>query len=158
MLVRTAGGETSPPAPQERVVQWLADLEISAETGLARAGEKRTSIMRILVVEDDRTIGLFVITALQQAGFAVDHAEDGASGLGLALTGVYDAAVIDIMLPRLDGLSLIETLRRGKVSTPVIILSAKRSVDDRVRGLQKGGDDYLTKPLRWPNFSPASTR
>jgi two-component system, OmpR family, response regulator len=111
------------------------------------AGEKRTSIMRILVVEDDRKIGLFVITALQQAGFAVDHAEDGASGLGLALTGVYDAAVIDIMLPRLDGLSLIETLRRGKIATPVIILSAKRSVDDRVRGLQRGGDDYLTKPF-----------
>jgi two-component system, OmpR family, response regulator len=103
--------------------------------------------MRILVVEDDRTIGSFVITALQQAGFAVDLAEDGASGLGLALTGRYDTAVIDIMLPRLDGLSLIETLRRSKVATPVIILSAKRSVDDRVRGLQTGGDDYLTKPF-----------
>ncbi|USU18533.1 response regulator transcription factor [Paraburkholderia fungorum] len=103
--------------------------------------------MRILVVEDDRKIGSFVITALQQAGFAVDHTEDGASGLGLALTGVYDAAVIDIMLPRLDGLSLIETLRRSKVATPVIILSAKRSIDDRVRGLQTGGDDYLTKPF-----------
>ncbi|MFM0197835.1 response regulator transcription factor [Paraburkholderia strydomiana] len=103
--------------------------------------------MRILVVEDDNKIGSFVITAFQQAGFAVDHAEDGASGLELALTGPYDAAVIDIMLPRLDGLSLIEALRRGKVATPVIILSAKRSVDDRVKGLQTGGDDYLTKPF-----------
>ncbi|HZZ03330.1 response regulator transcription factor [Paraburkholderia sp.] len=103
--------------------------------------------MRILVVEDDRKIGSFVITALQQAGFAVDHAEDGVGGMELALTSPYDAAVIDIMLPRLDGLSLIETLRRSKIATPVIILSAKRSVDDRVKGLQTGGDDYLTKPF-----------
>jgi DNA-binding response OmpR family regulator len=100
--------------------------------------------MRILVVEDDSKIGSFVISALRQAGFAVDLAEDGASGLELALTGPYDAAVIDIMLPRLDGLSLIEALRRN-VATPVMILSAKRSVDDRVKGLQTGGDDYLTK-------------
>ncbi|MBB5470804.1 DNA-binding response OmpR family regulator [Paraburkholderia sp. CI2] len=103
--------------------------------------------MRVLVVEDDRKIGSFVVTALQQAGFAVDHAEDGASGLDLALATAYDAAVIDIMLPRLDGLSLIETLRREKVTTPVIILSARRTVDDRVKGLQTGGDDYLTKPF-----------
>ena len=103
--------------------------------------------MRILVVEDDSKIGSFVISALRQAGFAVDLAEDGASGLELALTGPYDAAVIDIMLPRLDGLSLIEALRRSNVATPVIILSAKRSVDDRVKGLQTGGDDYLTKPF-----------
>ncbi len=103
--------------------------------------------MRVLVVEDDRKIGSFVITALQQAGFVVDFAEDGANGLELALTAPYDVAVIDIMLPRLDGLSLIETLRRRKVTTPVIILSAKRTVDDRVKGLQAGGDDYLTKPF-----------
>lgn len=103
--------------------------------------------MRLLVVEDDKKIGSFIIAALQQAGFAVDHAEDGASGLDLALTATYDVAVIDIMLPRLDGLSLIETLRRRKVTTPVIILSAKRTVDDRVKGLQAGGDDYLTKPF-----------
>lgn len=103
--------------------------------------------MRVLVVEDDRKIGSFVVTALQQAGFAVDHADDGPSGLELALATPYDAAVIDIMLPRLDGLSLIETLRRRKVTTPVIILSARRTVDDRVKGLQTGGDDYLTKPF-----------
>ncbi|MDW3687912.1 response regulator transcription factor [Cupriavidus sp. CV2] len=103
--------------------------------------------MRILVIEDDRKIGSFVGKALQQAGFAVNYAEDGASGLNLALTVPYDAAVVDIMLPGLDGLSLIEAMRRQKVTTPVIILSAKRSVDDRVKGLQAGGDDYLTKPF-----------
>ncbi|MFJ1258170.1 response regulator transcription factor [Cupriavidus sp. CuC1] len=103
--------------------------------------------MRILVIEDDRKIGSFVGKALQQAGFAVNYAEDGASGLNLALTAPYDAAIVDIMLPGLDGLSLIEAMRRQKVTTPVIILSAKRSVDDRVKGLQAGGDDYLTKPF-----------
>ncbi|WP_211454343.1 response regulator transcription factor [Collimonas antrihumi] len=103
--------------------------------------------MRVLVVEDDRKIGSFVVAALQQAGFAVDYAEDGVSGLELALAAPYDLAVIDIMLPRLDGLSLIETMRRRKILTPVIILSAKRTVDDRVKGLQAGGDDYLTKPF-----------
>ncbi|CAB3806157.1 response regulator transcription factor [Pararobbsia alpina] len=103
--------------------------------------------MRVLVVEDDRTIGSFVTKALQQAGFAVDYAGDGASGLERALTTPYDAAVVDIMLPWLDGLSLIETLRRNKIATPVIILSAKRTVDDRVKGLQAGGDDYLIKPF-----------
>ena len=83
----------------------------------------------------------------QQEGFAVDHAADGVIGLDLALMVPYDAAVIDIMLPRLDGLALIEEVRRRKVTTPVIILSAKRSVDDRVKGLHTGSDDYLTKPF-----------
>jgi two-component system OmpR family response regulator len=103
--------------------------------------------MRILVVEDDKKIASFVMKGLKEAGFAVDHAIDGTDGLHLALTEPYDAAIIDIMLPRLDGLQLIEELRREKINTPVLILSAKRSVDDRVRGLQKGGDDYLTKPF-----------
>jgi len=103
--------------------------------------------MRILVVEDDKKIAAFVMRGLKEAGFAVDHAINGEDGLHLALTAPYDAAIIDIMLPKLDGLQLIEELRRQKVNTPVLILSAKRSVDDRVRGLQKGGDDYLTKPF-----------
>jgi len=103
--------------------------------------------MRILIVEDDEQIASFIVKGLKQAGFAVDHATDGEEGLRLALTNAYDAAIVDIMLPKLDGLSLIERLRQQKVNTPVIILSAKRSVDDRVRGLQKGGDDYLTKPF-----------
>ena len=87
------------------------------------------------------------MTGLRQHNFAVDHAADGEEGLDLALTGNYDAAVIDIMLPKLDGFGLIEQLRKQKVNTPVLILSAKRSVDDRVRGLRTGSDDYLTKPF-----------
>ena len=103
--------------------------------------------MRILVVEDDATIASFITRGLKQAGFAVDNAVNGEDGLHLALTEPYDAAVIDIMLPKLDGLSLIEELRRQKIRIPVIILSARRSVDDRVKGLQTGSDDYLTKPF-----------
>jgi two-component system OmpR family response regulator len=103
--------------------------------------------LRILVVEDDHKIASFVVKGLKQAGFVVDHAENGDDGLHLALTKSYDAAVLDIMLPRLDGLSVVEQLRRQKIFTPVIILSAKRSVDDRIRGLQAGGDDYLVKPF-----------
>lgn len=103
--------------------------------------------MRVLVVEDDAKIASFIARGLKEAGFAVDVAADGLEGLHLALEGNYDAAVIDLMLPGLDGLSLIERLREKKVLTPVIILSARRSVDDRVRGLQAGGDDYLTKPF-----------
>lgn len=103
--------------------------------------------MRLLVVEDDATIASFVVKGLREAGFAVDHAADGTAGLTLALEEPYDAAVLDLMLPGLDGLSLIEQLRRQHRKTPVIILSARRSVDDRVKGLQAGGDDYLTKPF-----------
>jgi two-component system OmpR family response regulator len=103
--------------------------------------------VRILVVEDDLKIAQFVTDGLKQAGYVVDHATDGQSGLDLATTESYDAAVIDIMLPKLDGLTLIETLRHQNIHTPVIILSAKQSVDDRVRGLQTGSDDYLTKPF-----------
>jgi two-component system OmpR family response regulator len=103
--------------------------------------------MRLLVVEDDPTIASFLEKGLQQAGYAVDRAGDGEDGLALALSEPYDAAVIDLMLPRRDGLSLIDELRRRGKTTPVIILSARRSVDDRVKGLQTGGDDYLTKPF-----------
>jgi len=103
--------------------------------------------MRVLVVEDDKKIAAFVMNGLRQAGFAVDHAADGEEGLHLALHESYDAAVIDIMLPKLDGLSLIDALRRSGVATPVLILSARRTVDDRVKGLEAGGDDYLTKPF-----------
>ena len=103
--------------------------------------------MRILIVEDDHKIGSFVLKGLKEAGFAVDRAFDGEDGLRLALTGTYDAAVIDLMLPTRDGLSLIGELRTRRMKIPVIILSAKRSVDERVKGLQAGGDDYLTKPF-----------
>lgn len=103
--------------------------------------------MLVLLVEDDAKIASFILKGLKAAGYAVDHAPDGEEGLHLALSRPYDAAIIDIMLPRRDGLSLIAALRAKKVNTPVIILSAKNSVDDRVRGLQAGGDDYLTKPF-----------
>jgi two-component system, OmpR family, response regulator len=103
--------------------------------------------MRILVVEDDSKIASFVVNGLRQAGYAVDHVADGDEGLNLATMTPYDAAVVDIMLPKKDGLSVIEEIRRRKISTPVIILSAKRSVEDRVNGLYKGSDDYLTKPF-----------
>jgi two-component system, OmpR family, response regulator len=103
--------------------------------------------MRVLIAEDDDKIASFIVKGLKQAGFAVDRSADGEEGLYLAVNHPYDAAVIDIMLPKLDGLSLIEQLRRRKINTPVIILSAKRSIDDRVKGLQSGSDDYLTKPF-----------
>jgi two-component system OmpR family response regulator len=103
--------------------------------------------MRALLVEDDDTIADFVARGLREAGFAVDRAADGAAGLDAALGQPYDVAVVDVMLPKRDGISVIEELRRRGVTTPVLILSARRSVDDRVRGLQAGGDDYLTKPF-----------
>jgi two-component system, OmpR family, response regulator len=103
--------------------------------------------MRILVVEDDKKIASLVVRGMEQAGFAVDHAEDGEDALHLVLSEPYDAAIIDVMLPKLDGLTIIERMRQRKILTPVIVLSAKRSVDDRVRGLQTGGDDYLIKPF-----------
>jgi heavy metal response regulator len=103
--------------------------------------------MRVLIIEDDEKISAFVKRGLQEAGFAVDQATDGRSGLHLALKEAYDAAVIDLMLPQLDGLSVIQEMRRSQLQTPVIVLSAKRSVDDRVKGLEIGSDDYLTKPF-----------
>lgn len=101
----------------------------------------------MLLVEDDLTIAHFISKGLKEAGYAVDHAQDGEEGLQLALSAPYDAAIVDIMLPGLDGLTLIETMRQHRVNTPVLILSARRSVSDRVKGLQRGGDDYLTKPF-----------
>jgi len=96
--------------------------------------------MRILVVEDDPTIASFVVKGLQDAGFAVDHAENGAEALHLASSEDYAVAVVDIMLPGMDGLAVIEEMRRRRIKTPVIILSARRTVDDRVKGLQAGGE------------------
>jgi two-component system OmpR family response regulator len=103
--------------------------------------------MRVLIVEDDQTIAEFVSRGLREAGFVVDHAADGALGLELARSGSYDVAIVDLMLPRLDGISLIQSLRREGVRTPVLILSARQSVNDRVAGLETGGDDYLVKPF-----------
>jgi len=103
--------------------------------------------MHALLIEDDRTIADFLIRGLREAGFAVDHQADGDLGLEAAVRQSYDVAIVDLMLPRRDGLSIIDELRRRGIATPVLILSARRSVDDRVKGLQAGGDDYLTKPF-----------
>ena len=103
--------------------------------------------MRALLVEDDDTIAGFVERGLREAGFAVDRFADGESGLDAAVSQPYDVAVVDIMLPKRDGLSLIDEVRKRGVGMPVLILSARRSVDDHVTGLQAGGDDYLTKPF-----------
>jgi two-component system, OmpR family, response regulator len=127
--------------------------------------------MRALLVEDDQTIADFVARGLREAGFSVDRASDGDEGLQMATTRSPDVAIIDVMLPKLDGLSLIKELRRRKITTPVLILSARHTVDDRVTGLEAGGDDYLIKPfaftellarvqalIRRATAAPASTR
>ena len=104
--------------------------------------------MRILVVEDDAKIASFVVKGLNQSGFAVDRCADGEEGHTFASSTSYDAAVIDVMLPKIGlCLTLVQKLRKQGLRVPVIILSAKASVDDRVKGLQAGGDDYLTKPF-----------
>ncbi|MFY9399603.1 MAG: response regulator transcription factor, partial [Desulfomonilia bacterium] len=103
--------------------------------------------MRCLLVEDDERTALFIIKGLRQAGFVVEHAADGDTGLSLALSEDFDIAVVDVMLPGIDGLTLIERMRRRNIQFPIIVLSAKGSVDDRVTGLQRGGDDYMTKPF-----------
>ena len=122
-------------------------------TPLLSMTEKRPAVssndsdMRILVVEDDAKIASFVVNGFKQSGFAVDRCADGEDGEVMASGAEYDAAIIDVMLPKLDGLSLVQRLRKQGIRTPVIILSAKATVDDRVKGLQAGGDDYLTKPF-----------
>jgi DNA-binding response OmpR family regulator len=103
--------------------------------------------MRVLVAEDDQVIADFVSQGLREAGYAVDVAATGPDALRKALNGGYDAAVMDVMLPELDGLSVIEQLRAKRQQMPVLILSARHTVDDRVKGLQAGGDDYLVKPF-----------
>jgi two-component system OmpR family response regulator len=127
--------------------------------------------MRALIVEDDDTIADFVSRGLREAGFVVDRAADGDRGLQLALDGSHDVAIVDLMLPKRDGLSLIQEMRRRHVTMPVLILSAKHTVDERVTGLEAGGDDYLIKPfaftellarvqalIRRTSSVPASTR
>ncbi|HWP57378.1 MAG TPA: response regulator transcription factor [Candidatus Acidoferrales bacterium] len=105
------------------------------------------SSMRLLLVEDDERTASFILKGLKQSGYAVDHVADGEQGLWMALNEPYDAAIVDIMLPKLDGLALIRGLRRKNSQLPVIVLSARGSTDDRVKGLQTGSDDYLTKPF-----------
>jgi two-component system OmpR family response regulator len=102
--------------------------------------------MKILIVEDDRDGAAYLLKALREEGHVVDQAHDGLDGYALAREGNYDALIVDRMLPKLDGLSLVRSLREQEVETPVLFLSALGQVDDRVKGLRAGGDDYLTKP------------
>ncbi|MFQ5954045.1 MAG: winged helix-turn-helix domain-containing protein [Kiloniellales bacterium] len=102
--------------------------------------------MRILVIEDDREAAAYMAKGLTESGYVVDQAADGHDGLILGTSRDYDAMVVDRMLPGLDGLAVVQALRSQGISTPVLILSALGQVDDRVRGLKAGGDDYLTKP------------
>ena len=102
--------------------------------------------MRLLIIEDDREAAAYLVKAFRESGHIPDSAQDGLDGYALACEGAYDVLIVDRMLPKLDGLSLIRSLREQGVSTPVLILSALGQVDDRVKGLRAGGDDYLPKP------------
>ena len=103
--------------------------------------------MHVLLIEDDTEAARFLVKGLQESGYTVDHAADGREGLFRATEGQFDLVVTDRMLPHLDGLAVIELMRRKGLTTPVLVLSALGSVDDRVTGLKAGGDDYLTKPF-----------
>lgn len=105
--------------------------------------------MRILVVEDDKSHAQFIVDGLKEQGHTVDHAGNGVDGLFLATEEKYDVLVIDRMLPKVDGLSVIETLRKNGNHTPVLILSSLSKVEERIKGLRAGGDDYLTKPFEF---------
>jgi two-component system OmpR family response regulator len=102
--------------------------------------------MKLLIVEDDPEAAAYLVKAFRESGHVADHASDGIDGYALAREGDYDVLIVDRMLPKLDGLSLIHGLREQKLETPVLILSALGQVDDRVKGLRAGGDDYLSKP------------
>ena len=103
--------------------------------------------MKVLLVEDDPDIASFVSKGLREAGYSVDVFLDGNMGLKRAISGLYDIVILDLMLPGKDGLGILSDMRRANIGTPVLILSARRSVDDRIKGLKTGGDDYLVKPF-----------
>src|SRR3974377_287880 len=118
----------------------------TAQIGFPLAFQKRPFAMRLLNIEDDRDAADYLVKAFREVGHIADRAIDGEEGLALALDGQYDVLIVDRMLPKLDGLSVIGALRDKSVDTPVLILSALGQVDDRVKGLRSGGDDYLAKP------------
>ena len=103
--------------------------------------------MRLLVVEDEKKVARFVKKGLEEEGYAVDVAPDGEEGLGMALDGVHDLIILDIHLPRMDGLGVLQELRKKKVTTPVLLLTVRATIEDKVLGLDAGADDYLTKPF-----------
>ena len=125
----------------------MRNIDKTGARVLALEAVKQEHAVRILIIEDDRKISSFLEKGFREAGYAVDTAADGEEGLALARQDFYDAIIADLMMPKLDGLTMIGRLRTEKVNTPVLILSAKRSVDDRIKGLQAGGDDYMVKPF-----------
>ena len=108
--------------------------------------------MRILVIEDEQKVASFIRQGLEEEGYAVDHAGDGASGLQIALQGLHDVIVLDVMLPKLDGLSVLQQLRQATIATPVLLLTVRATIEDKVLGLDAGADDYLTKPFAFEEF------
>lgn len=116
------------------------DIQLTHQSAL------QSDAMRVLIVEDDAEAAAFLVKALKEAGHVADHVADGEAGLEAAETGAHDILIVDRMLPKRDGLSLISSLRNSGLQTPALILSALGEVDDRVKGLRAGGDDYLTKP------------
>ena len=103
--------------------------------------------MRILVIEDETKVGCFIKRALEEESYAVDLSEDGAKGLEMALATNYDTIVVDLMLPSMSGIDIVKGIRRERIQTPILILTAQSQVDQRVNGLDAGADDYLTKPF-----------
>lgn len=103
--------------------------------------------MRILIVEDEKDLAMILSEMLEMEGYYVDTSYDGVSGLDNALSGIYDIIILDIMLPEMDGIQLLSNIRKSNISTPVLMLTAKSEIEDKVRGLDKGADDYLTKPF-----------
>jgi two-component system OmpR family response regulator len=126
------------PASFERMKSWNSVISPESVTPLV--------LMRLLIIEDDRDAADYIVRAFRETGHVADHAADGEDGLAMALDGEYDVLIVDRMLPKRDGLSVIGTLREKGIETPVLILSALGQVDDRVKGLRAGGDDYLPKP------------
>ena len=108
--------------------------------------------MRLLVIEDEQKVANFIKQGLEEEGYAVDHAADGASGLQMALEGLHDVIVLDVMLPKLDGLSVLQQLRQETITTPVLLLTVRATIEDKVLGLDAGADDYLTKPFAFEEF------
>ena len=103
--------------------------------------------MRILVVEDEKKVASFIKRGLAEEGYAVDVAPDGEEGVGMALDGVHDLIILDIHLPKMDGLGVLQELRKKKMDTPVLLLTVRATIEDKVLGLDAGADDYLTKPF-----------
>ena len=110
-------------------------------------GEQSGDVMRVLIVEDERKVAQFLKKGFQSEAFAVDIAPDGSEGLRLAMSNTYDAIVLDVMLPKMSGLEVLEELRRQRITTPILILTARSDVEDRLKGLNSGADDYLPKPF-----------